>query len=396
MTATPVASGSVANNAAKQFTTPAGVTGTNSLLVFVGSSLNGDTIAAPGTGTWSEVDPTGDKVITSSGGQLRCFQCLNPASSTAYAWTIGSSRFSIGWVLLDGADLSGGTMVDFAGSLESAAAGTHAPPALGGGGLPTAANELLIDCLMFRQFNPDASGCSPPGSGLTWTELLDFRGNDAGGSGQNVQMAVNYATAGAANTAISTAALNTADPNEPAMVFRVGIKSAAAGGGPVTLAGTGPAAAGLTGALSTARPLTTKGTAAAALTGAVRVSRAVAARAPAAAYATGALRAARPIAGKATAASSASGSLTVTGPSVVALAGTIAAASHAVAAAAASRRLTGRASAAAAFTAALTVGAPYTPAYVCLDGGSTTTGSTESTLTAAGTADGGTTVTGYL
>lgn len=412
MTATPVASGSVANNAAKQFTTPAGVTGTNSLLVFVASSLNGDTISAPGTGTWAPITLP-DDVITSSGGQVRAFECLNPASSTVYAWTISSTRYSIGWVLLDGADLSGASMVDVASSLESVAGATHAPPALGGGGLPTAAAEAVIDCLMFRQFNPDASSCTPPASGLSWTELLDFRGNDAGGSGQNVQMAINYAVAGAANTAISTAALNTVNTAEPAMVVRVVIKSASAGG-PVTLAGAAAAAAAHTGALSTARPLTVKSTAAAALTGAARVARAVAGRSPAAAHAAGALRAARPVAGKASAASSAAGSLTVTGPSVVALAGTIAAASNAAGAAATSRPLAGRASAAAAITGALTVGTPFTPALIGVDhsatgtttdgraaavgnaGGQTGTTGHDGTLTAAQDLSGGTTATGYL
>lgn len=403
MTATPVAAGSAANNAAKQFTTPSGVTGTNSLLVFVGSSLNADTISPPGTGTWAEV-LLPDNTITSSGGQVRCYECLIPASSTVYAWTIGSSRWSIGWVLLDGADLSGPSMVDVASSLESAAAGTHAPPALGGGGLPSAANEAVIDCLTFRQFNPDASSCTPPATGLSWTELLDFRGSDTGGSGQNVQMAVNYAVAGAANTAISTAPLNTVDVFEPAMVVRVVIKSAAAAGGPVALAGTAAAAAAGTGSLRTARPLTAKSTAAATVTGAARVARAVAGRAPAAAHAAGTLRAARPLAGKATAAASAAGSLTVTGPAVVALAGTVTAASHATGAAATSRPLTGRASAAAAFTGALTVGTPFTPALVGVDGyatATTTDGAScatghDGTLNAAQDLSGGTTATGHL
>lgn len=225
MTATVTTALSAANNAAKTVTTPAGVVSTQALLAFVGVSSNGDTIGTPGTGTWTEIT-INDNAIGSSNGQVRAYQCLNPASSTAYTFTCSSTRFSIGVLLLEvGATvIASGSIVDIAASLESAAATTHAPPSVGGGGFPTAAGELVVDALIFRQFNPDASSCSPPASGLTWTEQLDFRGNDAGGSGQNVQMAINTATAGAANAVISTAALNTVDGNEPAMVVRVVIK----------------------------------------------------------------------------------------------------------------------------------------------------------------------------
>jgi hypothetical protein len=231
VTATVTTALSAANNAAKTVTTPAGVVSTQALLAFVAVSGNGDTVGVPATGTWAEITLT-DNFIGSSNGQVRAYQCLDPASSTAYTFTAASTRFSIGALLLEvGATvIASGSIVDVAASLESAAGATHAPPAVGGGGLPTAAGELVVDCLAFRQFNPDVSTCTPPATGLTWTEQLDFRGNDAGGSGQNVQMAVNTATAGAADTAISTAALNTADANEPAIVARIVIKGGSAGG----------------------------------------------------------------------------------------------------------------------------------------------------------------------
>jgi hypothetical protein len=227
VTATPVASGSTTQSDGggdgKSFTTPAGPTfqSGDRLLVFVGSSSNADTIAAPGTGTWTEVDPTGDKVVTTSGGQLRAFEGAGIAASTAYAFTLSGGRRSLGWLLLRDTD-SGATIVDVASSLESAAGATHAPPSV----VPTASAELAVDCIMFRQFNPDTSTCSPPASGLTWTEQLDFRGAD---SNNNVQIAVNTATAGSSGVAVSTAPLNTDDPFEPALVMRVLIKSAAGG-----------------------------------------------------------------------------------------------------------------------------------------------------------------------
>lgn len=242
MVAAPVASGWTGNNDGAglglSFTTPAGVTATQSLLVFIGSSSNADTITAPGTGTWADITLP-DNVVTSSGGQYRAFECLNPASSTAYAFTMGATRRTLVWVLVDGADLTGGTMVSIASSLESAAAGTHAPPSV----VPPASGLGVFDCLAFRQFNPDASSCTPPAAGLSWTELQDVRGLDVGGSGQNIQMAVNYAVADASGVAISTSPLNTVDTFEPALVIRVVLKTAAGGGSTVSavLAATLPA-----------------------------------------------------------------------------------------------------------------------------------------------------------
>lgn len=233
MTASITASGWTANNdgggVGLSFTTPAGIT-TQKLLVGFGTSSNGDTFGVPGTGTWAEVTLP-DNVVTSSGGQYRLYQCLNPASSTVYTFSASATRRTLVWMLIDSTDTTGGTMVDVASSLESAAAATHAPPSV----TPTASAELVVDLMWFRQFNPDVSTGSPPATGLTWTELLDVRGLDAGGSGQNIQCNVNYATAGSSGVAVSTAALNTDDPFEPALVMRVLIKSAAGGGTPVTL-----------------------------------------------------------------------------------------------------------------------------------------------------------------
>ena len=205
----------------KTITTPGSMTGKR-LLVFVGSSSNADTITAPGSGTWAEVDPSGDKVITTSGGQLRTFEGRLLAASTAYAFTLSGGRRTVVGCVISGHDDSGASMVDVSGSLESAAASTHTPPSV----TPTASSELVVDCMMFRQFNPDTSTGSPPASGLTWTELYDGRGADGN---NNVQMNVASATAGSSGVAISTAAWNTDDPFEPAMVMRVVIKSAAGG-----------------------------------------------------------------------------------------------------------------------------------------------------------------------
>lgn len=207
----------------KTITTPAGMSGKR-VLAFIGSSSNADTIGAPATGTWAEVDPSGDKLITTSGGQLRTFEGRNLSSSTSYSFTASGGRLSLGAVVLSGEDDSGASMVDVSASLESAAASTHAPPSV----TPTASGELVVDCMMFRQFNPDTSTCSPPSTGLTWTERADFRGADGN---NNIQIAINSATAGSSGVAISTAALNTDDPFEPAMVMRVVIKSAAGAGG---------------------------------------------------------------------------------------------------------------------------------------------------------------------
>lgn len=214
----------------KSVTTPAGMSGKR-VLAFVGSSSNADTITAPASGTWAEVNSGGDKVITTSGGQLRTFEGRNLSDSTAYAFTLSGGRRSLCALVIGGEDDSGSSMVDVAASLESAAAGTHAPPSV----TPTASSELVVDCLMFRQFNPDTSTCTPPATGLTWTEQADFRGADGN---NNVQIAVNSATAGSSGVAISTAALNTVDTFEPAMVMRVVILSAAGGGLNTTVAAT--------------------------------------------------------------------------------------------------------------------------------------------------------------
>lgn len=207
----------------KTITTPAGMTGKR-VLAFVGSSSNADTIGVPASGTWAEVDPTGDKVITTSGGQLRTFEGRNLGSSAAFAFTLTGGRRTLGALVIGGEDDSGASMVDVAVSLESAAGSTHAP----GSATPTASGELVVDCMMFRHFAPDTSTGSPPSTGLTWTEDLDLRGAD---SNNNVQMNIGHATAGSSGVAISTAAWNTDDPAEPTMVMRVVIKSAAGGGG---------------------------------------------------------------------------------------------------------------------------------------------------------------------
>ena len=205
----------------KGFTTGTGVSAKR-VLVLVGSSSNADTITAPASGTWAQVTLP-DNVVTTSGGQYRLWEGSGLADSTAYDFTLSGGRRTCVARTISGFDATGGSMVDVASSLESAAASTHAPPSV----TPGAAGELCIDYLCFRHFAPDTSTGSPPATGLTWTEDVDVRGAD---SNNNVQINSAYATAGSAGAAVSSAAWNTDDPFEPALVIRVLIKSASAGG----------------------------------------------------------------------------------------------------------------------------------------------------------------------
>lgn len=205
----------------KGFTSGASMTGKR-VLVLVTSSSNADTISAPGSGTWAEVSLP-DNLVTTSGGQYRLFEGSSLANSTNYDFTLSGGRRTLVARTISGFDATSGSMVDVASSLESAAGATHAPPSV----IPGASNELCVDYLAFRQFAPDTSTGSPPSTGLSWTEDVDVRGAD---SNNNMQVNSAFATAGAAGVAVSTAAWNTDDPFEPALVIRVLIKSAAAAG----------------------------------------------------------------------------------------------------------------------------------------------------------------------
>ncbi|GGM53305.1 hypothetical protein ACFFX1_54970 [Dactylosporangium sucinum] len=203
------------------FTTPTGMSGKR-VLCGVGVSSNANVITAPGSGTWAQVTLP-DNVITTSGGQLRIWEGSGLADSTTYTFSFTGGRQTCAAVVIGGFDATGGSMVDVASSLESAAGSTHAPPSV----TPNAAAELVVDFLMFRQFAPDNdSTCVPPVSGLTWTEDFDGRGADGN---NNIQMCIAHATAGSSGVAVSTAPWSTNDPNEPTLVARILIKSAAGG-----------------------------------------------------------------------------------------------------------------------------------------------------------------------
>lgn len=229
----------------KGFITPAGMSGKR-VLVHVGSSSNADTIGTPGAGTWSQVTLP-DNLVTTSGGQYRVYEGSGLADSTAYDFTLSGGRRTVVAQVISGFDASGGSMVDVASSLESAAGSTHALPS---GVTPAASGELAISALMFRHFAPDTSTGSPPSSGLAWTEDADVRGLD---SNNNIQVNVAHATAGAG--AIPTTPWNTDDPFEPALVTLILIRSA--GGG------SGAAPAGLSVPVSLGSPTVALGTSAA-------------------------------------------------------------------------------------------------------------------------------------
>lgn len=185
-------------------------------ILVVGMCVNGnaDTITPPGG--WTEAT-VGDNSIASTGGQIRAWYLVDPADSTTYTWTVGTStRRSIVGVLVRGVDNT--TPVDVKGSLQNAPGTNHTPPSL----TTTVDNAGVVDFIGLRQFAPDTANFTVPASGLTWTEQKDVQGAD---SNNNIRLACGTAVAGAAG-ALSTAVWTSADPNEDTIIIRVAFKPA--------------------------------------------------------------------------------------------------------------------------------------------------------------------------
>lgn len=197
-------------------TTDGSPTAGDYLVVGLGINANADTITPPGG--WLEATVS-DNVVAVGGGQFRAWYLKNPAASTTYTWTVGTStRRGIIGALVRGAD--GITFVDVKDSLESAFGASHAPPAL----TTTGADRLIIDFAFHRQFAPDVAGWTVPASGLTWTKHADIQGAD---SNNNIRLAIGSAAAPTAG-AVSTAVWTAADVNEEALILRIAVIPGAA------------------------------------------------------------------------------------------------------------------------------------------------------------------------
>lgn len=185
------------------------------LVVGMCVNANGDTITPPGG--WTEAT-VGDNSIATAGGQIRAWYLVDPADSTTYTWTVGTStRRSIVGVLCRGVDNT--TPVDVKGSLQSAPGANHTPPSL----TSTVDNVGVVDICGLRQFSPDTANWTVPASGLTWTEQKDVQGAD---SNNNIRLALGTAVAGAAG-ALSTTVWTQSDVNEDSIIIRVALKPAA-------------------------------------------------------------------------------------------------------------------------------------------------------------------------
>jgi len=221
------------------------------LVVCMLANANGDTLTPPGG--WTEAT-VGDNSIATTGGQIRAWYLADPADSTTYTWTVGTStRRSIVGVLVRGVDNA--SIVDVKGSLQNGPGANHTPPSL----TTTVDNAGVVDFIGLRQFNPDSANFTAPASGLTWTEQKDVQGAD---SNNNCRLACGTAVAGAAG-ALSTATWSSADVNEDTIIIRIAFKPAAAGG---TVTGTGAATLGAVAGTSAGTP-TVLGTAAKVLAG---------------------------------------------------------------------------------------------------------------------------------
>lgn len=199
------------------------------LVVCMLANANGDTLTAPGG--WTEAT-VGDNSIATTGGQIRAWYLADPADSTTYTWTVGTStRRSIVGQLVRGVDNT--SIIDVKGSLQNGPGANHTPPSL----TTTVANAGVVDFIGLRQFAPDVAGFTVPASGLTFTERADVQGAD---SNNNCRLACGTAVAGAAG-ALSTATWASDDVNEDTIVIRIAFKPAAAGG---TVTGTGAGALG--------------------------------------------------------------------------------------------------------------------------------------------------------
>lgn len=188
------------------------------LVVCLCVNANADTLTPP-AGGWAEAT-VGDNSIATGGGQIRAWYLKNPADSTTYTWTVGTStRRSIIGLLIRGAD--GTTFVNVKGSLQSVPGANHTPPSL----TTTADGCLVIDFIGLRQFSPDTADFTPPASGLTWTERADIQGADGN---NNIRLAAATAPAPTAG-ALSTATWTSADVFEETIIIRIAVNAAAGG-----------------------------------------------------------------------------------------------------------------------------------------------------------------------
>lgn len=198
-------------------TTDTDPTAGDHLVVCLCVNANADTLTPPGG--WTEAT-VGDNSIATGGGQIRAWYLKDPADSTTYTWTVGSSsRRSIVGLLIRGAD--GTTFVNVKGSLQSVPGANHTPPSL----TTDAADCLVIDFIGLRQFAPDTADFTPPASGLTWTERADIQGADGN---NNIRLAAATAPAAAAG-ALSTATWTSADVFEETIIIRIAVNAAAGG-----------------------------------------------------------------------------------------------------------------------------------------------------------------------
>jgi len=178
---------------------------------------NGDTITAPGG--WTEAT-VGDNSIATQGGQIRAYYLKNPADSTTYTWTVGTStRRSIIGLLLRGVD--GTTPIDVKGSNQSGPGANHTPPSV----TTTGTDRLIVDFAGLRQFSPDTANWTVPASGLTWTERADVQGADGN---NNIRLAAGTATAASAG-AVSTTVWTNSDVNEDSIIIRIAFAPPAGG-----------------------------------------------------------------------------------------------------------------------------------------------------------------------
>ena len=178
---------------------------------------NADTITPPGG--WSEITVS-DNSIATSGGQIRAWRLVDPAASTAYTWTVGTStRRSLIGALCRGVDNT--TPINIAGSLQSAPGANHTPPSL----TSTVNGCLILDFPGLRQFAPDTADWTVPAAGLTWTEQADVQGAD---SNNNCRLALGTATQATAG-AIPTNVWTQSDLFEDSIIIRVALQPAAGG-----------------------------------------------------------------------------------------------------------------------------------------------------------------------
>lgn len=275
--------------------------------------------------------PSGFTLLTTviSGSQkLKVFwKRLTGADTGNYTFSWTGSQWTIGHAALFTGVLSSGDPIGSNFNSATAASGTTIPS--------TSLTVAGAHGLAHFVANENSATHTPPTS---FTEV-----------GESNYLASNYRLPGASGT--YTASGGTLSASTLSLALLVALEPAASGGGPVTLDGTGAAAASATGSLSAARPLTGTVSAAASVTGSLSRARPFDGSSSAAAGASGVLGAARALAGSAASASGGSGDLTVTRP----LSGTAGSSSSATGTLAVDRPLAGTAAAASSATGELAV-----------------------------------------